>query len=77
MRGVPKSAREGRAAASEVAARKAIERQVGAVDDRTWKRTKDRLIEFVLTLERWDRAQRMSASGEKAGPCNERKKPAA
>jgi hypothetical protein len=77
MKGESQSTRKDDAGALEIAAREAIERQVGVVDDRTWGRTKERLIEFVLTLERWDRAQRISASEEEAGPCRERKRPAA
>ena len=77
MKGESQSARKDGANALDVAARKAIERRVGVLDERTWGRAKERLIEFVLTLERWDRAQRILASVEKAGPCKERKKPAA
>jgi len=57
----------------ELAARRAIERQGGsALDDKAWRRVRDRLVEFVLTLQRWDDRLKIAASGEKKGPCKEK-----
>jgi hypothetical protein len=58
---------------ADAAARAAIEQRLGhRFDNDAWKRTRQRLIEFVLTLQRWDE-QRKSASEDK----NECNKPAA
>lgn len=63
---------------AEATARALIEKRIGCpLDDATWKRMRQRLIEFVMTLERWDQ-QRKAAWMEGKQECRElNNKPAA
>lgn len=52
------------ASESEHAARTAVERSQGhPLKDEDWNRQRDRLIEFIGILARWDSEQRQSKTG--------------
>lgn len=80
MKADPASGRVNHAdSALESAARLTIEQRLGrALDDEEWKRARQRLIEFVMTLQRWDRRKGCQMpSREDKPPCKEIKEPAA
>lgn len=54
----------------ESKARAAIEQRTGdPFDDEAWTDAKKRLVEFILTLNRWDREQKADTSTEEHGEC--------
>lgn len=62
--------------ALESRARASMEKRVGSpLDDEAWKVMGGRLIEFVLTLQRWNEQQKTSSIEDRK--CNEPNKPAA
>jgi hypothetical protein len=42
-----------------------IEQRIGSLDDQAWKRMRQRLIEFILTLQSWDEQQKVAAVEDK------------
>ena len=60
--------------ANEESARAALEDRIGPLDEQAWKRHRDRLIQFVLILRRWDDQRKILAKDTR---CTEQSKPAA
>ena len=55
----------------EAVARAVIEERLGrSLDDDTWQRMRQRLIEFVVTLKRWNEQEKSASAEAKSNAAN-------